>query len=438
MTYDDAIAWWYRLIDYERRAPQPDDLKLEQMRALLGLLGDPHRRLRIIHVAGSKGKGSTSAMLAQVLRSAGYATGLFTSPHLSAVEERIQVNGEPISRAEITALLTEVRNALTPNITPTFFEVCTAIGFLHFVRRRVELGVIEVGLGGRFDSTNVVNPILAIITSISHDHTKILGDTLDKIAFEKAGILKPGKPAVSGVLAPEAKPVIQRIAREQRCPIVQLGTDFQVKYSRCQVLDGRSRVGVRTKSRRWPELELALLGAHQAANAALVVAAVEELRKLGLSVSDEDVGRGLSAVRWPARIEVLRRSPLVILDCAHNDASIQALVDTLAESFPPSRRLLIFAASSDKDVPGMLRLLSPCFDKILLTRYTHNQRAVPPEALADCLREIGATPHEVHSTAVAAWRSAKAHAGTNDLIVVTGSVFLAGELRPEITEATRS
>jgi dihydrofolate synthase / folylpolyglutamate synthase len=438
MTYDDAIAWWYGLIDYERRAPQPDDLKLEQMRALLGLLGDPHRRLRIIHVAGSKGKGSTSAMLAQVLRSAGYSTGLFTSPHLIAVEERIQTNGQSISHAEITVLLNEVHDALTPNITPTFFEVCTAVGFLHFVRRRVELAVIEVGLGGRFDSTNVVNPLLAIITSISYDHTKILGDTLGQIAFEKAGILKPGRPAVSGVLAPEAMIVIEQIARERRCPFVQLGRDFHATYSHGHVQGGRSRVSIRTKTRQWPESELSLLGAHQAANAAVVVASVEELRRQGLNISDDSVVRGLASVNWPARVEVLHRKPIVILDCAHNGASIQALIDTVIESFPAARRLLIFAASSDKDVPGMLRLLAQRFDRILLTRYTHNQRAVPPERLAECLREIGSTPNEVHSSASAAWRSAWAQAKSDDLIVVTGSVFLAGELRLEIMETLRS
>ena len=323
MTNNDPIAWWYSLIDYERRVPQPDDLKLEQMRALLRLVGDPHRRLRIIHVAGSKGKGSTSAMLAHVLRTAGYRTGLFTSPHLVSVEERIQIDGEPIPSAELAALLIEIREALTPEVNPTFFEVCTAAGLLHFVRRRVELAVLEVGLGGRFDSTNVVSPILSVITSISYDHTKVLGDTLAQIAFEKAGIIKPGKPVVSGVLAAEAVPVISRIAAERRSPLLQLGRDFEFSYQSGTLNGISSRVNVRTNRRVWAEMELGLLGPHQAANAATVVTCVEELKCAGLHIRESDVREGLKSVCWPARVEVLSQHPKVILDCAHNGASIQ-------------------------------------------------------------------------------------------------------------------
>ena len=203
MTYDDALAFWYGRVNYERKSPQPGDLKLDRMRALLRCLGDPHEKLRTVHVAGSKGKGSTSAMLAAILQQAGYRTGLFTSPHLVRVEERVQVDGVPVTRDELAALMTDVRAAVEAGrLAPTFFEVATALGFLHFVRRRVGVAVIEVGLGGRLDSTNVCRPLVAIITSISHDHTQMLGSKLESIAAEKAGIIKPGCPVVSGVTVP--------------------------------------------------------------------------------------------------------------------------------------------------------------------------------------------------------------------------------------------
>jgi dihydrofolate synthase/folylpolyglutamate synthase len=434
MSGDDTIAWWYGRIDYERRAPQPADLKLDQMRALLRALGEPQQRLRVVHIAGSKGKGSTAAMLAEVLRAAGYRTGLFTSPHLCHVEERIRIDGEAIPRPELVALLAEIRDTVPPEVEPTFFEVATAAGWLHFVRHRADIAVVEVGLGGRFDSTNVCSPLLSVITSISYDHTKVLGDTLARIAFEKAGILKPGVPAVSGATVPEAAAVIERVADERGCRLLRLGHEVTFDYTPGRVDDGPSRLTVRTPLTEWRDLELGLLGAHQAANAAVAVACVEELRKSGLTINERHVAAGLAGVKWPARLEVLSRRPWVVLDCAHNTASVQALVDTLAESFPHGRRLLILAASSDKDVPGMLKLLAPHFDRFLLTRYGQNQRAVAPEQLAEWLKQARDVPTEIHATASAAWQSAKAQARQEDLIVVTGSVFLAGELRPLMTE----
>src|SRR6266480_4883167 len=221
LTYEQALAFWYSLVNFEQRTPQPDDLKLDRMRALLVALGNPHERLRIVHVAGSKGKGSTSAMLASILGRAAYRTGLFTSPHLCRVEERIQVDGRAITAEELTVLLNEIAALVDPSessdlvhhspLTPTFFEVATALGFLHFVRRRVDAAVVEVGLGGRFDSTNVCRPVVSLITSISFDHTQQLGNRLASIAMEKAGIVKLGRPVVSGATGPEARRVIERI-----------------------------------------------------------------------------------------------------------------------------------------------------------------------------------------------------------------------------------
>ncbi len=246
MNYDEALAYWFAHVNYEQRSAVAGDLGLERLRALLDRLGNPHHRLRFVHVAGSKGKGSTSAMFAAIFRKAGYRTGLFTSPHLCGLEERFQVDGQPITRPELTALIGEIREAiesgrsrtqLSPESPPTFFEIATAIGFLHFVRRRAEMVVLEVGLGGRLDSTNVCTPLVSVITSISFDHTKILGNRLSSIAREKAGIVKPRRPVVSGVIIEEARAVIEAIAAQRR----SASPPAQRRFSRRQ----HSRTGAR-------------------------------------------------------------------------------------------------------------------------------------------------------------------------------------------------
>ncbi len=522
LSYRQALDFWFGRINYEQRAPKPSDLKLDRMRTLLRLLGNPEQKLRIVHVAGSKGKGSISAMLEAILRQAGYRTGLFTSPHLSQVEERIQIDGLPIRPEQLASLMTDIAEvvrsrdgdrtagsgngtiSLLHHLTTsppdrsslithhsslsslTFFEVATALGFLHFARRRVDVAVVEVGLGGRFDSTNVCRPMVSVISSISLDHTQQLGDRLADIATEKAGIIKPGRPTVSGVTVAEARPVIEDTSRVRRSPLQQLGTDFHYHYEPGQVRnqeidinshDGLthrpslinhhcfrpSRVGFVTHRRAWPTMELGLLGEHQAANAAVVVACVEQLREQGLHIGDEAVRAGLAGVYWPARMEVLSHRPLVVLDCAHNVASAQALVDTLLTSFPPlesegqcskttfnrpplptppslnaalGKRLLIFAGSSDKDLPGMLRTLAPHFAHAFLTRF-RSPRGVPPEQLADMLRTVSPLPFTMSSSPANAWEAAYSAAEPNDLICITGSVFLAGEIRPLLLEERR-
>jgi dihydrofolate synthase / folylpolyglutamate synthase len=460
MTPDEAIAWWYGRIDFERKPAKPGDLKLDRMRALLQALGDPHQRLRIVHVAGTKGKGSTSAMLASVLQAAGYCVGLFTSPHLSDVAERIQVDGVPIDRNEIAARMAEVARATLQierggdvHETPTFFEVGTALGFLHFVCRQVDVAIVEVGLGGQFDSTNVCEPILSIITNISFDHMAQLGDRLALIAREKAGIIKQTLPVITTAEAPEALEVIEQIAREQMAPLCALGREFGFEYRAGRVSNKEFRVPssefrvpssemprgyqlpqlcVLTARRTWPWMELGLLGQHQAANAAGAVAAVEALRLQGLAIDDKAVAEGLANIRWPARLEIIGNRPLTVLDCAHNVASAQALVDTLRDTFDVAGpRRLIFAVSSDKQADEMLEILAPCFDHFYLTRYGNNPRCLPPETAAAMLRRAKSDAAcSLHENAVEALNHAREQGGPVGLIVITGSVFLAGELRP--------
>ena len=436
MTYDDALAFWYGRMNFEVRAAGPGDLKLERMRALLRGLGDPHDRLRLVHVTGTKGKGSTAAMLAAVLRAAGYRVGLFTSPHLEHVEERIRVDDAPITPAELAARMDEIAPAVRrleaagggwPG--PTFFEIGTALGFLHFCRRRVDVAVIEVGLGGRFDSTNVCRPLVSVVTSVGLDHTAQLGNSLEEIAFQKAGIVKRRVPVVSGVTEPGPRDVIRAVAQEAGAPLFELRRDFGYDY----LFDaGGPRVMVSTPRFTSDWLPLKLLGAHQGHNAALAVAAAGCLRDAGFTIPDAAVGRGLAGVDWPARVEVVGRRPAVVVDMAHNVPSAEALVATLRQAFPAARRkAVVFAVSSDKQYAAILAVLAGYFDHFFLTKYGTNPRCVPPEQLAETLAAVWpGRSAGVYATAAAAWRAASSAAGEDDLVCVTGSVFLAGELRP--------
>jgi len=419
MTYEEALAFWYGRINYEVRAAKPGDLKLERMRALLKLLGDPHDRVRLVHVTGTKGKGSTCAILASVLRSAGYRVGLFTSPHLEHVEERVQVDGVPISHAELAARMGEIAPAVRAierdgSSGLTFFEIGTALGFLHFCFRRCDIAVIEVGLGGRFDSTNVCNPLVSVITNVGLDHTAQLGNTLEAIAFQKAGIIKRRVPVVSGVTQPGPREVIRQVAAEMNAPLYEV------------------------VPRPSPAHEVALLGEHQRVNAATATAVIGRLRETGMPIPPVAVVRGLAEVRWPARVELVSRNPAVVLDTAHNVPSAEALVNTLRESFPVrGTTRVVFAVSSDKNYPEMLRVLAGYFDHFHLTKYGHNPRCVPPEKLAAVLAEAApGKPFTTHPAAREAWAAAWAAADENDLVCVTGSVFLAGELRSVLTASS--
>jgi dihydrofolate synthase / folylpolyglutamate synthase len=441
MNYEEAIQFWFGRVNYEHKSPHVGDFKLDRMRRLLELLGNPHRRLRIIHIAGSKGKGSTSAFLASILQAAGFRGGLFTSPHLEHVEERIQVDRQPLGHDELAALMTEISGAITPEFERelTFFEIGTALGFLHFLRRRVDFAVVEVGLGGRFDSTNVCEPEVAVITSISLDHTQMLGNTLAKIAFEKAGIIKPGVPTISAVRDPEARQVIEQACRERHSPLCQVDVDFRYVHEPARSgSEMPARVQVTTARRSWPVMTLGLIGEHQALNAAVALAVVETLISRGADVGDRAMAQGLAHVIWPARLEILGRRPFVLLDCAHNVASAQVLVQALDATFPRvnerARRLLIFAGSRDKDLAGMLAILSPAFERVFLTSFQTSQRCEAPQQLAAMLPADRRGAAILCQSSLEAWRQARSEAEPDDLICIAGSVFLAGELRPLVCD----
>jgi dihydrofolate synthase/folylpolyglutamate synthase len=443
MTYDDALRFWFGRINYEVRAAKPGDLKLERMRALLQLLGNPHERLRIIHVTGTKGKGSTCAMLAAILQAAEYRVGLFTSPHLERVEERIQVDRVPISPAELAARIEEIapavkqldRESSSPGSSSglTFFEIGTALGFLHLCRRRCEIAIIEVGLGGRFDSTNVCNPLVSVITSVGYDHTAQLGNTLEAIAYQKAGIVKRRVPIMSGVTGHGPREIIRKVSADLHAPLKELQVDFSFQYT----LDSNApSVTISTRRNAYTKLNLNLLGTHQAHNAAIAVATCESLQDAGLSIPRAAIARGLATVRWAARIEIVSTGPTVILDTAHNVPSAEALVDTLSGFFPSVRsKAVIVGVSSDKQYAEILRILATYFDHFHLTKYSNNPRSVAPEKLAPLLAEVApGKSFSIHPTALEAWSAARSKVMPEDLLCVTGSVFLAGELRGAVVK----
>jgi dihydrofolate synthase/folylpolyglutamate synthase len=459
-------------INYERAAVIPyqeRQLKLDRMRQLLTRLGQPDAGMKIIHVAGTKGKGSTSAMIAAMLSAAGYRAGVFSSPHLEGIEERFTVDGEPCTANELVALIDRLRpvvNAMDeeamkdgePTGGPTYFELTTAIALLHFVERQVDVAVLEVGLGGRLDSTNVCLPVVSVITSISFDHMKQLGNTLASIAREKAGIIKPGVPVVCGVNDVEPQAVIAQFAREHGCRLIQLGRDFAYLYN---APGGGGRLGRRAEApgdaaarsfsptqtykacmsfsftvlgqeHQLGDIQLGMRGPHQGANAAVALATIAELRHQGWCVSTDAIRLGMSRAILPGRVELISLEPTIVLDTAHNAASAQALVDSLAELPRASRTTVLLSVSRDKDVGAILQAIVPHFDRYIATQYQENPRAVPAEFLAQTLTDVLASRRGelvICPTPALAWHYIRSTTLAHELVCVTGSFFLAAEMR---------
>ena len=436
---DSPRGFWYGLINFEHRLPTPDDFKIDRMRKVLDLLGNPEKKINFVHVAGSKGKGSTSAMLAAILSHQGFRTGLYTSPHLFFVEERFSINGQNISADSLDLILTKIKTAIgfpqcePLGFVPTFFEVATVVAFIYFFESKVDFAILEVGLGGRLDSTNVCNPLLSIITTISLDHEKQLGPTLLHIAREKAGIIKPSVPVVSGVCNSGPRQVIEDIASTMSSKLVQANVDFTWDYQPGVFKDSLivpPSVQIKTQKKQWPWMEMILLGEHQAANAAIVVSAVEELRLLGFVISDEAVQWGLGNTKWPARMQVICKSPWVVIDCAHNGASAAALVRTIKESFPEVPRVLLFGASADKDISGMFKEFSGIFTKVIFAQSINSPRAAKPEELLDIWAQNSTDEAFLGETLEEAGRKAFFATPNPGILCITGSVFLAGEISP--------
>lgn len=425
-AYHSALDYLYSYVDYSlKRASElaKADFNLERMYTLMAALGHPERRYPVIHVAGTKGKGSVSALSAAGLRAAGYTVGLYTSPHLLDFVERIQVNGEPIAHSTLVRLVEQIKPAVARIPHLTTFEITTALAFLHFAQQNVNAAVIEVGLGGRLDATNVVMPDVAVITSISYDHMTVLGDTLAKIAGEKAGIIKPGVAVVSAPQKDEALEVLLSMAEHRRAPFTLVGRDVAFEMLH-HSLDGQSfRVWHTGRPDAALEISLPLLGAHQVENAATAFAA---LMASGLEVSHWAVQKGFAEVKWPARFEVARREPPLIFDSAHNQDSFARLRQTLDDYFPGRPVYLIFGASEDKNVPGMLMEIQPRIKRVFVTQSSH-PRALEPQRLLEAAQQIG-LPCEIQLPVEAALARALEESEKDGSIVLSaGSMFVTAE-----------
>jgi dihydrofolate synthase / folylpolyglutamate synthase len=447
--YQQALDFLHGRINYERMSGPlaSDDFKLDRMRNLLKHLGDPHLETPVVHVAGTKGKGTTATVVSEILQAAGYRVGLFTSPHLVHYEERLRVNSSAIDRADLVlltnqiAMAVEIIDAENERLRPTFFEVTTALAWLNFQRQKVDIGVLEVGLGGRLDSTNLCQPQVCVITTISKDHTEVLGDKIAQIAAEKAGIIKPGVPIVCGVIGDEARDQIHEIAKKNSAPISQIDRDFSVDVTKSTLTETELSYAdvsdinqIASRAARPLRVSLPLVGRHQAHNAACAIAAIRQLTKLGWRISDEAIQDGCARTSWPARIEVLNHEPLVVLDAAHNPASVEALLKTLDEHQVSGTRTLIYSSTKDKPVEQLLRMLLPQFDAAIVTEFQSNPRAMKIEELSRISRDLDLCPIQAIEQPLDAWKAAFGESDPNDSICVAGSFFLAADLRPALLD----
>jgi dihydrofolate synthase/folylpolyglutamate synthase len=429
-AYNQALHYLYSFVDYSLKHISElakAEFDLGRMFALVDELGNPQKSYPIIHVAGTKGKGSVAALCASALKAAGYRTGLYTSPHLWDYVERVQINGEPISHEQLIDLVEEIKAAVAKIPKLTTFEITTALGLLAFAKNDVQAAVVEVGLGGRLDATNIVMPTVSVITSLSYDHMAVLGNTLAEIAGEKAGIIKEGIPVVSAPQEGEALEVLKRVAKEKDSPFILVGRD--VKFERLtSSLEGQS---LRLSSFNLPlssesptfDITIPLLGAHQIENAAIAYTA---LKASGISISDEAIQQGFARARWPARFEILRREPPVVIDSAHNRDSARRLRETLDEYFPEVPVILIFCTLEDKDIAGMLEELKPRLECVIATRADH-PRAPSEGWIAEQVKKAGIPVESVAPVASALERALEV-AGNQKLVLAAGSVAFAGEV----------
>jgi dihydrofolate synthase/folylpolyglutamate synthase len=430
VKYQQAIDYINSYTDYEKigMPHDPAFYDLRRVDELLSYLGNPHHKASSVHITGTNGKGSVAAMVASVLTTSGYTTGLYTSPHLHTWRERIRVDGELISEVELARLVTRLKpqvEAVNREATYgelTTFEFLTALAFAYFGQKKVDFQVLEVGMGGKFDATSVIKPVVCIITSVSFDHMDVLGSTLAEIAAEKCGIIKPASTVVSSPQPDEAAEVIRQTCRERGAQLIMVGSDvtwqglgFDLSRQRLQV-EGRRDIY---------ELSIPLLGQHQLDNAATAVAALEVLADKGFVIPKESVVKGLKLVSWPGRLQILSRRPLVVVDGAHNVGAARRLVQSIEQYFSFDRAILVIGASDDKDIASIVSELASLFGRVIVTRSRH------PRAMATAPLAAEFARHGVKVQAAedipSALSQALALAGEKDLVCVAGSLFVVGE-----------
>lgn len=422
-----ALDYLYSFIDYGTKRSyrySPEVFDLLRVETLLHSLGDPQLQFRSIHIAGTKGKGSTAAMIEACLRAAGYRTGLYTSPHLIEFTERIRVNAEPIPERMLVELVEKLKPHVDSIPEISTYELTTALAFMYFAEQSVDCAVVEVGLGGRLDATNVLRPMVSVISSLSYDHMHLLGDSLSDIAGEKAGIIKQGIPVVLAPQQFEAEGVVRGVAESRGAPLVQLNRDWHYAGTEHNLDGQRLKVWKDQQEGEPSELWIPLLGYHQVQNAALAYTALQTATDGGLAVELDAIRSGLRNVRWPGRFDLISRDPAIVLDCAHNRDSALKLRLALDDYFPSRSVTMVFGASSDKDVRGMFLELSPRITWLILTETDH-PRAEKPEALAPVADAFGLQSEIVRPVAAAMDRAIEI-SDARDVVLATGSIFIVG------------
>jgi len=434
-TYQSALNFLNSVVNYEKMTRvgyNAANFNLNRMNRLLAGLGNPHRQIRTVHIAGTKGKGSTATMLASMLTSGGLKVGLYTSPHLIDVRERIQIDDQMISQEDLTRLMARIAPLVRKlgRDEPTFFEIFTALGFQYFAEQEVDVAVIEAGLGGRLDSTNVIRPEVCAITSISYDHMSQLGHTLEKIAEEKAGIFKAGVPAIS---APQPESVCRtlRLAAEKaKCPLVFTGREieFSYRFESSRNIGPQTRVSLSTGTSRYEHLPVPLAGDHQAINCGLALSVLATLRERGLPFDEAKAIEGLSRVRLPGRMEIIHDQPRIIVDGAHNAASVEALMRAIGQNVSYDSMVVIFGCRSDKDIPGMLKHIQLGADKVIFTDAGSPRAADPTDLSIEYVEQCGKMA-QVAPRLEDALDIAERAVTREDLICITGSFHLVGRAK---------
>ncbi len=440
-SYFEAVEWLYHRVNYERLGAGQygrNDFKLDRMQRLLNAIGDPQEKIPVVHIAGTKGKGTTASIVDSMLFEAGYRVGLFTSPHMFRIEERFLVNGKQISEERFLDLVCQMAAYVDkiqeskPELTPTFFEITTAMAWLYFVDEKVDLAVLEVGLGGRLDSTNLCRPLVTAISSISLDHTRLLGDTVASITREKAGIIKAGVPVVTSSMNPFVCEDLKAIAQQMGCPFQQLGQDFQVEIVKPWHEQDRFQTvrytQVDSLEENTIDVQFSRPGQIYACNIALALSCVEQLNQSGYSITENQKQRGILNVSLPLRFEILQEAPPIIVDAAHNPAAFEALMETLPQYFPERPVTLILAISRDKDYAGMCRSLGGV-SSLIVTQYLGNIRSLPAAELAEAIEQEGNSPILLAESPAQALETALRVTSSKGIIVASGSLFLAAEVR---------
>ncbi len=435
-SYQKAIEYLFARTDYEKQERlryNVTTFNLNRMQKLLSLLGNPHKKIHTVHIGGTKGKGSTATMLARMLEANGYNVGLYTSPHLVHLHERITVNTKMISDSEMCGLLNRVYapvEQISKTDPPTFFEIMTTLAFMYFLDKAVDIAVIETGLGGRLDSTNVIKPKVIGITSLSIDHQNLLGDTIDSIAKEKAGIFKRGVPAITVQQDPSAMRVLKSQATAVKAPLSVTGSDidFSQRFETSREHGPHTRICLTTPTSKFEHLRVPLHGKHQAINCGLALAMLDKLKSAGYKIDNDKATKGLHKVFLAGRMEMIWDDPRVMIDAAHNAASIQALIHAIGQNIPYDSMVVIFGCNSDKDVKGMLQKLQYGADKVIFTR-SNSPKAMSPEDLAEMYTEICGKMYQTAASLSQALQLANGAVSKEDLICITGSFYLIGQAK---------